>query len=60
MGIGRGLGIIGAALWHRLSLSNRAAVDSLNAEAQQKKAKKRKEFEKWLAAQPFDDEPRTA
>jgi hypothetical protein len=56
MGIGFVLAIAGAAAWHRVAVANRRDWESANASYDAKKAAKRKQFEAWLAAQPFDDE----
>ena len=44
------------AAWHRVAVANRRDWESANASYDAKKAAKRKQFEAWLAAQPFDDE----
>ena len=56
LGIGFALSLVGAALWHRVTVANRANWEAANASYAIKKAAKRKQFEAWLAAQPFDDE----
>jgi hypothetical protein len=56
LGIGFGLALVGAAMWHRVTVANRTAWEKANADYAVKKAAKRKQFEAWLAAQPFDDE----
>ena len=56
MGIGFGLALAGAAAWHRVAVANRREWEAANAAFDAKKAAKRKQFEQWLAAQPFDDE----
>ena len=56
IGIGFALALVGAAAWHRVTVANRANWERENANYAVKKAAKRKQFEAWLAAQPFDDE----
>lgn len=56
MGIGLGFGVIGAVAWASIARSNHREVEQLNREFQQAKLERKKEYEEWLAAQPYDDE----
>lgn len=56
MAIATAVGVVTASIWAMQSKSSKREWDRLNKEYQLKKAERRKAFQSWLEAQPYDDE----